>query len=52
MKELSETRNQSCSKTGEDVFTNTVFEANFDDPEVLIKCQGSIGESSMSQNMS
>ena len=38
-KQLSENRNQSCANTGENISTNTVFEANFDDPEVLIKCQ-------------
>ena len=37
-KQLSENRNQSCANTGENIFTNTVFEAKFDDPEVLIKC--------------
>jgi hypothetical protein len=37
-KQLSENRNQSCANTGENIYTNTVFEANFDDPEVLIKC--------------
>ena len=36
-KQLSENRNQSCANTGENIFTNTVFEAKFDD-EVLIKC--------------
>ena len=37
-KQLSENRNQSCANTGENITINTVFEANFDDPEVLIKC--------------
>jgi hypothetical protein len=37
-KQLSENRNQFCANTGE-ISTNTVFEANFDDPEVLIKCK-------------
>ena len=38
-KQLSENRNQFCANTGE-ISTNTVFEANFDDPEVLTICCG------------
>ena len=35
---MSTTRPQTSLKTGKKIYTNTIFEANFNDPDVLTEC--------------